>query len=110
MPVFGYMFSNIPASGWRMATVECRISKCKIIKIQKRKKNGDMLSIPPVSGWPAGKAAGSQVAEINTATKHNPPLHPAIPIHSEKIMTFLETSIIGQKQCMRSRRDVSTYS
>ena len=37
---------------------------------------GDMLSIPPVSGWPVGKAAGSQVAEINTATKHNPPLHP----------------------------------
>ena len=49
---------------------------------------GDMLSIPPVSGWPVWKAAvavevvgavagvvggGSQVAEINTATKHNLP-------------------------------------
>ena len=51
-----------------------------------------MLSIPPVSGWPVWKAAvaveavevvvavvagvvggGSQVAEINTATKHNLP-------------------------------------
>ena len=52
---------------------------------------GDMLSIPPVSGWPVWKAVaavvavavvgavavveggGSQVAEINTATKHNLP-------------------------------------
>ena len=49
-----------------------------------------------------GKAAGSQVAEINTATKHNPPLHPGpswtILQESEKIWFYFNRMIMAEIQ------------
>ena len=104
MSVYGYMFSNFPASGWRMAwplwSVEYQNAKIQNHKNTKTQEKWWHVEYSPsvrLAGWegsrePSGRDQYGHKAQSSSASCHTNTLW--------KNYDFLETLIIGWEQYM----------